>query len=59
MIIKETILYNHLSGGRVQCNICARRCIIPKNETGYCIVRKNIEGKTRECYLWRGLYGLI
>ncbi|MEM7826597.1 MAG: AmmeMemoRadiSam system radical SAM enzyme [Candidatus Aenigmatarchaeota archaeon] len=29
----------------VQCILCPRKCIIPENLTGYCGVRKNVNGK--------------
>ena len=29
----------------VKCGLCARNCVIPENQTGFCRVRKNIKGK--------------
>ena len=33
-----------LGDGRVQCEICPHRCIIPPGQTGICLCRKNFDG---------------
>jgi len=43
--IKEAILYQSLTQGKVQCNICQRRCQIPPGKRGYCGDRLNLDGK--------------
>ncbi|MCD6510889.1 MAG: AmmeMemoRadiSam system radical SAM enzyme [Thermoprotei archaeon] len=39
------MLYTRLEGGRVRCNLCGRRCIIPPGGRGFCLVRENKDGK--------------
>jgi len=31
--------------GTINCKVCARRCRIPKGGTGFCGIRKNVNGK--------------
>lgn len=50
----ESLLYNELSGNRVQCNVCQRRCIIKDGKKGYCKTRENIKGK-----LYSLIYGKV
>lgn len=40
----EALLYEGLAEGRVQCNLCAHRCVIPSGGKGVCLVRENREG---------------
>lgn len=42
---KEARLYEPLPGGKVQCNVCPRRCKIPPGKRGFCQTRENINGK--------------
>ncbi len=42
--MKEAMFYKQLKDA-VKCGLCARNCIIPENQTGFCRVRKNIKGK--------------
>jgi len=43
---KECALYKTLKQkGKVQCLACAHKCVISKDKTGICGVRKNIHGK--------------
>ncbi|MDO8340086.1 MAG: AmmeMemoRadiSam system radical SAM enzyme [Candidatus Burarchaeum sp.] len=45
---KEAMLYEKLTGqnsGKVLCRLCMRYCIIGEGERGYCLVRRNVEGK--------------
>jgi len=39
------VLWKPLEEGKVVCNLCYRRCVIPKGMLGVCYVRKNIDGK--------------
>ena len=41
---KEALLYEHLDGGRVRCNLCAHRCLIAEGAKGVCLVRENRGG---------------
>jgi len=43
--MKEAMLYNKEGNQDVQCYLCRRMCKIKNGETGYCHVRKNIDGK--------------
>ena len=43
--MKEAMLYEQLSDKKVQCHLCARRCVIPDGARGFCLVRKNENGK--------------
>ena len=42
--MKEALLYEKQDGGRVQCNLCAHRCVIAEGKKGVCLVRENVEG---------------
>lgn len=44
--MKEAMMYTKLPDKKVRCNLCGRRCnpILP-DRTGYCRVRKNVDGK--------------
>ena len=42
---REAVLWKPLEEGKVVCNLCYRRCVIPKGMLGVCYVRKNIDGK--------------
>ena len=42
--MKEAMFYKQLKDA-VKCGLCARGCIIPENQVGFCRVRKNIKGK--------------
>jgi len=41
---KEALFYKKLNNKKVQCNACNRLCIISQEGTGFCKVRKNIDG---------------
>lgn len=41
---KEAVLYNKLDNNKVQCNVCARRCIILDGMRGNCSTRLNENG---------------
>lgn len=43
--IKEALLYEKLSGGRVRCGTCERRCALSPGERGFCKTRQNTDGK--------------
>ena len=42
---KEAMLYKQLPENKVLCNLCGRRCTIPEGAVGFCLVRKNEEGR--------------
>ncbi len=42
--MKEALFYKKLKDKKVQCIACNRFCVIPIEETGFCRVRKNING---------------
>ncbi|MBU1061526.1 MAG: AmmeMemoRadiSam system radical SAM enzyme [Candidatus Omnitrophica bacterium] len=41
----EARLYKRLSGNKVRCSLCPRRCVIDDGSTGRCRVRMNEKGK--------------
>lgn len=43
--MKEAEFYNKLGNKKVQCVLCPRKCHIIERKTGFCSVRKNIDGK--------------
>lgn len=43
--VRESIFYEKLSGDRVKCSLCERRCIIAVGDKGFCGTRINIDGK--------------
>lgn len=40
----EAKYYEKLNNNLVRCNLCPKHCIITENSTGFCLVRKNING---------------
>ncbi|NLN77062.1 MAG: AmmeMemoRadiSam system radical SAM enzyme [Armatimonadetes bacterium] len=52
--LKEALLAYELGGGRIQCNICQRRCNIDAGGVGYCKTKINFDG-----VLYDTIYGLI
>lgn len=38
------MLYEKKEKNKVKCNLCARRCLINEGASGFCMVRKNIDG---------------
>jgi pyruvate formate lyase activating enzyme len=53
-MIKEAMLYSSLEAGRVECFLCAHRCLIAPTKFGVCGVRENREGK-----LYTHVYGEV
>jgi pyruvate formate lyase activating enzyme len=43
--LKEALYWVSLEEGKIQCQLCPRRCIISKGEKGFCRARKNISDK--------------
>ena len=43
--MKEAEFYEELENKKIQCVLCPRRCRINEGNTGFCQVRKNVEGK--------------
>jgi pyruvate formate lyase activating enzyme len=54
MVEKEGILWEPRDNGRIVCNACYRRCLIPQGSHGFCYVRKNVGGK-----LYLSVYGKL
>ncbi len=44
MSLHEAFLYEKQLDGKVKCHLCARRCLISDDATGFCLVRKNEKG---------------
>jgi pyruvate formate lyase activating enzyme len=42
--MKEAMFYEK-SDGKIRCKLCWRECLIKRDSTGFCRVRKNIDGK--------------
>jgi pyruvate formate lyase activating enzyme len=42
--LKKAVLWQPAEDGKVRCNLCSWHCLIAKDKTGYCAVRKNIDG---------------
>ncbi len=41
---KQAVLWEQAQGNKIQCFLCAHRCLIAEGKTGICAVRKNIGG---------------
>ena len=41
----EAMLYERLPGEKVQCKLCAHRCVIQNSKKGICRIRENIGGE--------------
>ncbi len=54
IIMIEALVYKKLKNGLVKCGICHRQCVIPEGKTGFCLAKKNNNGK-----LYAINYGLI
>jgi len=42
--VRRSRLYERLTGGRVKCGACERRCSLQVNQDGFCKTRRNING---------------
>ena len=42
--MREAMLYERLSGGRVRCRVCSHGCVIESGQRGVCAVRENVDG---------------
>jgi pyruvate formate lyase activating enzyme len=45
--MKEAMFYEKKGGKRVRCRLCPRQCLIAEGKTGFCGVRKNVDGVLR------------
>jgi pyruvate formate lyase activating enzyme len=52
--LRESLLQERVSDGKVRCLTCERRCLLPTGGTGWCHTRRNIDGK-----IYTLVYGLI
>lgn len=41
----EKAMFWHKEKKKIRCELCARRCLIGRNQVGFCNVRKNIKGE--------------
>ncbi len=41
----EARYWEPLEGGKVRCCLCPRGCVIPPGATGFCRIRKNVDGR--------------
>ncbi len=48
-MIVESILYEKLENNEVQCNVCNHRCRRDDGKYGFCLTRKNENGKLYSC----------
>lgn len=39
------LYWTQLRGGRVKCEVCPRHCELGRGETGFCLIRTNIDGR--------------
>jgi pyruvate formate lyase activating enzyme len=44
-MIREAMLWSPAGGGKVECRLCAHRCVIAPGKPGVCAVRENREGR--------------
>ena len=42
--VREALLYEKLRGYKVKCGLCERRCVISRNNRGFCKARINLDG---------------
>jgi pyruvate formate lyase activating enzyme len=42
--VREAMLYDRLSNGRVRCRVCSHGCVIEPGARGICAVRENVDG---------------
>lgn len=54
MHVKEALLYDRLSDGKVRCRTCPRHCTIADGKTGWCTTRINKGGR-----LYTLIYGVV
>jgi pyruvate formate lyase activating enzyme len=43
--VHEALLYEKLSGDKVKCGLCERRCLISPGQKGFCKTRLNLDGR--------------
>lgn len=43
--MKEALFYEKLKDNTVRCKLCFHECKLKKGQTGFCLARRNIEGK--------------
>jgi pyruvate formate lyase activating enzyme len=44
---REASFYDTLAQGQVDCRLCPRKCTLKPGQTGYCRVRRNVDGKLK------------
>ncbi|MBN2379350.1 AmmeMemoRadiSam system radical SAM enzyme [candidate division WOR-3 bacterium] len=43
--MKEALYYDKLADGKVKCRLCFHECVLGEGELGFCLARRNIDGK--------------
>lgn len=43
--LKKALFWVKLATGKLQCQLCPRRCVLGENQSGFCRARKNINGE--------------
>jgi len=43
--VHEALLYEKLSGDKVKCGLCERRCLLSPGQKGFCKTKLNLDGK--------------
>lgn len=43
--LREAMFYEKLDDGKIRCNICFRRCVVPPGGRGFCRAKENREGE--------------
>ncbi|MBU1854350.1 MAG: AmmeMemoRadiSam system radical SAM enzyme [Nanoarchaeota archaeon] len=54
----EAMYYESLKDGIVKCKLCPRNCVIKQEQSGFCKVRKNVDGKLYSLVFGRVAGGL-
>lgn len=52
--VRESLFYRRVSGDKIECTLCERRCIVTPGESGFCRTRLNINGR-----LYTVVYGVL
>jgi pyruvate formate lyase activating enzyme len=45
--VEDALFYKNLDNGRVECYLCPHYCKLKTGQTGFCRVRKNVDGKLK------------
>ena len=53
-LIRDAMLYRGVGGGRVECGVCSRGCVVSSGRLGFCRTRENRDGR-----FYTLVYGLV